>query len=145
LFVIRKWSYIRAINLTTMSTSKLIKPTESELEILQILWTRGLATVREVHEELGQTKDVGYTTTLKLMQIMNEKGIVKRDDSMRTHVYQAAVNKEKTQKHLLSKIIDNLFGGSPTQLVIQALGDESHKASREELEKIQALLDSLKK
>jgi BlaI family transcriptional regulator, penicillinase repressor len=130
---------------STMSVPKLIKPTESELEILQILWNKGLATVREVHEELAATKDVGYTTTLKLMQIMNEKGIVKRDDSMRTHVYQAAVNKEKTQKHLLSKIIDNLFGGSPTQLVIQALGDDSHKASPEELEKIQALLNSLKK
>lgn len=128
-----------------MAAPKIIKPTESELEILQILWTRGLATVREVHEDLAQTKNVGYTTTLKLMQIMNEKGIVKRDDTMRTHVYQAAVNKEKTQKHLLSKIIDNLFGGSPTQLVIQALGDDNHKASREELEKIQTLLDSLKK
>ena len=128
-----------------MSAPKLIKPTESELEILQILWAKGLATVREVHEELAKTKDVGYTTTLKLMQIMNEKGIVKRDDSMRTHVYQAAVNKEKTQKHLLNKMIDSLFGGSPTQLVIQALGDETHKASPEELEKIQALLDSLKK
>ena len=128
-----------------MSAPKLIKPTESELEILHILWNKGLATVREVHEELAKTKDVGYTTTLKLMQIMNEKGIVKRDDSMRTHVYQAAVNKEKTQKHLLNKMIDSLFGGSPTQLVIQALGDESHKASPEELEKIQALLDSLKK
>lgn len=123
----------------------MIKPTDSELEILQILWTRGLATVREVHEDLARIKDVGYTTTLKLMQIMNEKGIVKRDDSMRTHVYQAAVNKEKTQKHILSKMIDSLFGGSPTQLVIQALGDESHKASKEEIEKIQALLDSLKK
>jgi BlaI family transcriptional regulator, penicillinase repressor len=128
-----------------MSAPKMIKPTESELEILQILWTKGLATVREVHEELSLTKEAGYTTTLKLMQIMNEKGIVKRDDSMRTHVYQANVNKEKTQKHLLGKMIDNLFGGSPTQLVIQALGDESHKASKEELEKIQALLDSLKK
>ncbi len=105
-----------------MSNTKYIKPTESELEILQILWTRGLATVREVHEELAKTKDAGYTTTLKLMQIMHEKGLVKRDDSMRTHVYQAAVNKEKTQKHLLSKMIDSLFGGSPTQLVIQALG-----------------------
>lgn len=128
-----------------MSAPKLIKPTESELEILQILWNKGTATVRDVHEELAQTKDVGYTTTLKLMQIMNEKGIVKRDDSMRTHVYHAAVNKERTQKHLLGKMIDSLFGGSPTQLVIQALGDESHKASPEELEKIQALLDSLKK
>jgi len=128
-----------------MSAPKLIKPTESELEILQILWSRESATVREVHEILARTKDVGYTTTLKLMQIMHEKGIVKRDDSMRTHVYQAAVNKEKTQRHLLSKMIDNLFGGSPTQLVIQALGDVNQKASPEELEKIQALLDSLKK
>ncbi|MBL7732088.1 MAG: BlaI/MecI/CopY family transcriptional regulator [Chitinophagaceae bacterium] len=128
-----------------MSAPKLIRPTESELEILQILWTKGIATVREVHEELSQTKEAGYTTTLKLMQIMHEKGIVKRDDSMRTHVYQAAVNKEKTQKHLLGKMIDSLFGGSPTQLVIQALGDEKHKASKEDIEKIQALLDGLKK
>ena len=125
-----------------MSNTKSIKPTESELEILQTLWSKGLATVREVHEDLARTKDVGYTTTLKLMQIMHEKGLVKRDDSMRTHIYQAAVNKEKTQKHLLSKMIDNLFGGSPTQLVIQALGE--HKASPEEIEKIQALLDNLK-
>lgn len=126
-----------------MSNTKTIKPTESELEILQTLWSKGMATVREVHEELARTKDVGYTTTLKLMQIMHEKGLVKRDDSMRTHIYQAAVNKEKTQKHLLGKMIDNLFGGSPTQLVIQALGE--HKASPEEIEKIQALLDNLKK
>jgi len=125
-----------------MSNTKTIRPTESELEILQTLWTRGLATVREVHEDLAQTKDVGYTTTLKLMQIMHEKGLVKRDDSMRTHVYQAAVNKEKTQKHMLSKMIDSLFGGSSTQLVIQALGE--NKASPEELEKIQILLNNLK-
>ena len=126
-----------------MSTTKSIRPTESELEILQILWAKGLATVREVHEGLASSKDVGYTTTLKLMQIMNEKGLVKRDDSMRTHVYQAAVNKEKTQKHLLSKMIDSLFGGSPTQLVIQALGE--HKATADEIEKIQAILNDLKK
>ena len=128
-----------------MATTRYIKPTESELEILQILWTKGIATVREVHEELSKTKEAGYTTTLKLMQIMHEKGLVKRDDSMRTHIYQPAVNKERTQKHLLSKMIDTLFGGSPTQLVIQALGDGKHTASREELEKIQLLLDGLKK
>ena len=126
-----------------MATTRYIKPTESELEILQVLWKKGLATVREVHEELAALKDAGYTTTLKLMQIMNEKGLVKRDDSMRTHVYQAAVSKEKTQKHLLEKMIDSLFGGSSTQLVLQALGE--HKSNPEELEKIQALLDNLKK
>src|SRR5437667_7040105 len=131
-------------NSCVMSNTKYIKPTESELEILQVLWTKGIATVREVHEELAKIKDVGYTTTLKLMQIMHEKGLVKRDDSIRTHIYQAAVNKERTQKHLLTKMIDSLFGGSPTQLVIQALGNGDHKASREELEKIQALLDNLK-
>jgi len=128
-----------------MATTKYIKPTESELEILQILWTKGIATVREVHEELTKTKEAGYTTTLKLMQIMHEKGLVKRDDSMRTHIYQPAVNKERTQKHLLSKMIDTLFGGSPTQLVIQALGDDKHTASAEEIAKIQLLLDGLKK
>ena len=125
-----------------MATTKFLKPTESELEILQILWTKGLATVREVHEVLSKTKDAGYTTTLKLMQIMNEKGLVKRDDSMRTHIYQASVNKEKTQKHLLGKMIDSLFGGNTTQLVMQALGE--HKASPAELQKIQELLNDLK-
>jgi predicted transcriptional regulator len=125
-----------------MANTKYIKPTESELEILQVLWRKGLATVREVHEELSKTKDAGYTTTLKLMQIMNEKGLVKRDDSMRTHVYQSAVNKEITQKNLLGKMINSLFGGNSTQLVIQALGE--HKVSVEELEKIQQILDRLK-
>lgn len=124
-----------------MST-KYIKPTESELEILGVLWKNGLASVREVHEELAKTKDVGYTTTLKLMQIMHEKGLVKRDASVKTHIYQAAVSKEKTQKHLLGKMIDGLFGGSSTQLVIQALGN--HKASQEELDAIQELLNNLK-
>lgn len=125
--------------------SKYVKPTESELEILQILWKNGTATVRDVHEELGQLKDVGYTTTLKLMQIMHEKGLVKRDESMRTHIYQAAVNKEKTQKHLLSKMIDSLFGGSSTQLVLQALGSGEQKVSAAELEEIQKLIENLKK
>ena len=126
-----------------MPTIKNIKPTESELEILQVLWEKGQASVRDVHEELLKSKDAGYTTTLKLMQIMHEKGLVKRDDSIKTHIYQAAVSREKTQKHLLGKMIDTLFGGSPTQLVMQALGN--HKASDSELEEIQKLLDNLKK
>ena len=125
--------------------SKYVKPTESELEILNILWYKDTATVREVHEELSKSKDVGYTTTLKLMQIMHEKGLVKRDESMRTHVYQPAVNREKTQKHLLDKMIDSLFGGSSTQLVLQALGGGEQKVSAEELAQIQTLIDNLKK
>lgn len=123
--------------------TRYIKPTESELEILQVLWSKGTASVRDVHEELSKTKDAGYTTTLKLMQIMFEKGLVKRDTSVKTHFYQAAVSREKTQKHLLGKMIDSLFGGSPTQLVMQALGN--HKASAQELDAIQELLDNLKK
>ena len=126
-----------------MSATKYVKPTESELEILRVIWDKESASVREVHEELAKTKDVGYTTTLKLMQIMNEKGLVKRDDSFKTHIYQAAVSKEKTQKHLLGKMINTLFGGSPTELVLQALGN--HKASQKELDEIQALLNNLKK
>jgi BlaI family transcriptional regulator, penicillinase repressor len=126
-----------------MATTKTIKPTESELEILQILWKKGTASVREVHEELLVSKEAGYTTTLKLMQIMHEKGLVKRDDSIKTHIYQAAVSKEKTQKHLLNKMIDTLFGGNPSELVMQALGN--HKASAEELDEIQKMLDNLKK
>ncbi|HZH66664.1 MAG TPA: BlaI/MecI/CopY family transcriptional regulator [Flavisolibacter sp.] len=124
--------------------SKYIKPTESELEILNILWQSDASTVRDVHEGLAKTKDVGYTTTLKLMQIMHEKGLVKRDESMRTHVYQPAVNRENTQKHLLDKMIDSLFGGSSTQLVLQALGGGEQKVSAEELDQIQTLLNNLK-
>ena len=124
-----------------MATTKTIKPTESELEILQILWKKVNASVREVHEELLQTKEAGYTTTLKLMQIMHEKGLVKRDDSIKTHIYQAAVSKEKTQKHLLNKMIDTLFGGSSGELVMQALGN--HRSSKEELEKIKQYLNDI--
>ena len=121
---------------------KYIKPTESELEILQVLWEKKIASVRDVHEELSKTKDAGYTTTLKLMQIMFEKGLVKRDSSLKTHFYQAAGSRERTQKHMLGKMIDTLFGGSPTQLVMQALGN--HKASPEELEEIRKMIDNLK-
>ena len=122
--------------------TKTIKPTESELEILRVLWEKDQASVREVHEALLKTKDSGYTTTLKLMQIMFEKGLVKRDDSSKTHIYQASVSKERTQKHLLGKMINTLFGGSPGELVLQALGN--HKASPAELEEIQRLLNNLK-
>lgn len=126
-----------------MQEAKSIRPTESELEILQVLWEKGNATVREVHESLLTIKDVGYTTTLKLMQIMNEKGLVKRNDSSRTHIYKAAVNKEITQKFMLGKFISNLFGGSSSQLVLQALGN--NKVTAEELDQIQLMIDQLKK
>jgi BlaI family transcriptional regulator, penicillinase repressor len=123
--------------------NKLIKPTESELEILRVLWERSEATVRDVHEELSKTKDAGYTTTLKLMQIMHEKGMVKRDESNKTHKYIPLLSREKTQKQFVGKMIDTLFEGSSSQLVMQALGN--HKASKEELEEIQKLIDNLKK
>ena len=125
-----------------MSATKHIKPTESELEILRVLWARTTASVRDVHEELAKHKEAGYTTTLKLMQIMHEKGLVKRDDSIKTHIYQANVSREKTQKQMVGKMIYTLFGGSPTELVLQALGN--HKASAVELEEIQKLIDNLK-
>jgi BlaI family transcriptional regulator, penicillinase repressor len=124
-------------------SAKALKPTEGELEILQVLWDKGEATVREVHEELAKVKDIGYTTALKLLQIMYEKGLVSRDDSAKTHIYKPAVTREKTQKQLVGKMINTLFAGSPGQLVMQALGN--HNASKEELDEIQRLLDSLKK
>lgn len=122
---------------------KVLKPTDSELEILQVLWEKGDATVREVHEQLIETKDCGYTTTLKLMQIMHEKGLVLRDDSSRTHIYKPNVSREKTQKQLLNKMVDSVFSGSHTQLVMQALG--SSTISQKELEEIQQLLNTYKK
>ncbi len=130
-------------NSRIMTTDKHIKPTESELEILQVLWNERTATVRQVHEELSKTKESGYTTTLKLMQIMHEKGLVTRNDSSKTHIYQPAVSRENTQKQLLNKMIDTLFAGSSANLVMQALG--GHNASEEELEKIQSLINQLKK
>jgi len=126
-----------------MSITKITKPTESELEILQVLWNNETATVRTVHEELSKTKDSGYTTTLKLMQIMFEKGLVTRDDSSKTHIYKPAVTREKTQKQFVNRMIDSLFAGSSANLVLQALG--GHNASNEELEKIQELINQLKK
>jgi predicted transcriptional regulator len=122
--------------------SKQIKPTEGELEILQVLWEKKKATVREVHEIILQTKDAGYTTTLKLMQIMFEKGLVTRDDSAKTHIYQPNISKEKTQSQFVGKMITSLFGGSSSQLVMQALGSQS--PTKEEIDEIQQYLNNLK-
>ena len=137
---IRNLAYENNRNMTLIKHNR---PTESELEILQVLWNKESATVRTVHEELSKTKDSGYTTTLKLMQIMFEKGLVTRDASNKTHIYQPAVSREKTQKLFLKKMIDTLFAGSPASLVLQALG--GHEASEVELEKIQVLINELKK
>ncbi|WP_211092384.1 BlaI/MecI/CopY family transcriptional regulator [Chitinophaga eiseniae] len=122
---------------------KQIRPTESELEILGILWEKGPSTVREVHDILSQTKDAGYTTTLKLMQIMHEKELLQRDTSSKTHVYTAAISQQTTQQQLLNKMIDTVFGGSASQLVMQALGQ--HKSSEEELDKIRQYLSDMEK
>ncbi len=125
-----------------MSKSLSPKPTESELEILQVLWQRGIATVRDVHEALSDLKDAGYTTTLKLMQIMHEKGLVTRDDSCKTHIYKANVSKNKTQQNIVGKMVNSLFEGSASQLMMQAFGNK--KPSKKEIEEIQQLLDQLK-
>ncbi|MEP7165654.1 MAG: BlaI/MecI/CopY family transcriptional regulator [Ferruginibacter sp.] len=125
-----------------MIKTKISKPTESELEILAVLWDRKNASVRTVHEELSKTKDAGYTTTLKLMQIMYEKKLVTRDDSNKTHVYAPAVTREKTQKQFLNRMIDGLFAGSSAELVMQALGHSN--TTEAELDKIQQLIDELK-
>lgn len=121
----------------------ILKPTEAELEILQVLWTEGECTVRKVNESLNRTRDVGYTTTLKIMQIMAEKGLVKRETGSRTHIYTAVINREKTQNILLDRFLENTFSGSAGTLVMQALG--SHKASPEELKKIKELIEILEK
>jgi predicted transcriptional regulator len=119
------------------------KPTESELEILQILWQKSEATVREVHEILQEKKQVGYTTTLKLMQIMLEKGLVSRNDLSRSHVYKAAINQEKTQKDLITKLVDGVFGGSRMDLVLKVLGDQA--STPKEIEQIREFLNMMDK
>jgi predicted transcriptional regulator len=121
--------------------SKWKQPTEAELAILQVLWRRGPCTVREVHEELSREKQSAYTTTLKFMQIMTEKGLVQRDESQRTHVYRARMSEEKTQRHLVDNLLQRAFGGSAQKLVMRALA--SKKATPEELAEIRRLLDEL--
>jgi BlaI family transcriptional regulator, penicillinase repressor len=116
-------------------------PTDAELEILGVLWARGPSTVRGVQEELSSRRDVGYTTALKLLQIMHEKGLVRRDESARTHVYEAAVAQERTQNALVGDLLDRAFGGSASALVLGALA--AKPASREELAEIRRLLDEL--
>jgi predicted transcriptional regulator len=118
------------------------KPTDSELEILSILWNFKKASVRMVHDELSKHKESGYTTTLKLMQIMHEKKLVWRDESNKSHIYEPAITKENTQTLLLSKMIQNVFSGSSSDLIMHALGN--NHTNSEELNKIEALIKQLK-
>ncbi len=139
--ILRISSYILAYeNIRTMS-KKTYTPTESELQILQVLWDKGAASVRQVNEILSQQKEVGYTTTLKLMQIMTDKGLVTRDTSSRTHIYSAAIEQEATQGKLLKSFLKNAFQGSAKALVMQALGN--HDASKAELQEIKELIEKL--
>jgi predicted transcriptional regulator len=124
-----------------MSQKPIPKPTESELEILQVLWQRGPSTVRFVNDQLSQKRDVGYTTTLKILQLMLDKGLVLREDDSKTHVYRAAVREEETQGLLLDRFVESAFGGSAMKLVMQALGNRH--TSVEELAQIRSLLDDM--
>ena len=115
------------------------RPTESELEILRVLWNRGPSTVREVYDALKENKGVGYTTILKFMQIMAEKGLVRRNEEQRAHLYEAMVPRESTQQQLVDDLLERAFGGSALQLVMQALS--SKRATADEIDQIRRLLD----
>lgn len=117
------------------------RPTDAELAILNVLWERGPSTVRDVHDALSATQATGYTTILKLMQIMTDKGLVVRDESQRAHIYESRYSEQRTQRQLLTDLADRAFGGSPARLVMQALS--GRKASSEELSALRELLDRL--
>ena len=117
------------------------KPTNSELEILTVLWGRGPSSVRDVHEELNSKRRTGYTTVLKLMQIMAEKGLVTRDEASRAHVYHAAYTETETQKGLVDDLVDRAFGGSAYKLALHALG--SKRATPDELAEMRRLLEKM--
>ncbi len=116
------------------------RPTDAELAILRVLWTRGASTVRQVHDVLLRERPTAYTTALKLMQIMTEKGLVRRDERDRTHIYHARLTEEQTQRQLVRDLLDRAFGGSASKLVMQALA--SKRATAEELGEIRKLIDS---
>lgn len=126
-----------------MPKPELPRPTEAELAILRVLWDRGPSTVREVTEALQDERGTGYTTALKLLQIMTDKGLVQRDDSSRAHAYEAVAPAETTQRQLVSDLLERAFGGSARQLVLQALS--AKRASRDELAEIRRMLDEFEK
>ena len=115
------------------------KPTASELEILRVLWARGPSTVRDVHEALGEKRAVGYTTVLKLLQIMTTKGTVRRNETQRAHVYEAGLPAEQTKRQLAGDMLQRVFEGSASQLMMHALAGK--KTSREEIDELRRLLD----
>ena len=121
--------------------NKFSKPTDAELEILQVLWHSGSSSVRFVNELLAKKRDIGYTTTLKMMQLMHEKGFLVRDDTNRAHTYIAAIPEADTQRHLLDEFVDSAFRGSTMKLIMQALGN--HPATDSELEEIKTLIEKL--
>jgi predicted transcriptional regulator len=123
-----------------MKKASHLRPTAAEFEILRVLWQRGPSTVREVHETLAG-RDVGYTTVLKLLQIMVEKGLARRDESQRAHVYEAGLHRGQTEGQLVRDLVDRAFGGSAASLVMRALS--SKRASAEELNRIREFLDQL--
>ena len=122
---------------------KTVKPSQSELEILQVLWENGASSVREVNDKLNEQREVGYTTTLKIMQIMATKKLVSRNTESRTHIYSALVDESAIQKQLLQKFVDVTFRGSAMKLVMQTLGN--HNASKDELKEIKALIRKIEK
>ena len=122
-----------------MLKDRLQKPTASELEILRVLWARGPSTVREVHEALSEKKDLGYTTVLKLLQIMTAKGTVRRDEGQRAHVYEACQPATETKRQLVGDVLQRVFEGSASELMIHAL--EGRRTSRKELEELRRMLD----
>lgn len=124
-----------------MAKKALPQPTDVELQILQVLWEIAPATVRQVHEFLSETKQTDYATTVKMLRIMLEKGLVTRDDSVRPLVYQAAITQEKAQKSMLGDFVDKLYEGSAKTMVMHALSRK--KASREDIAEIRRLLDKL--
>jgi BlaI family penicillinase repressor len=126
-----------------MKKSSPPRPTDSELAILRVLWRLGPATVRAVQQELAREDETGYTTVLKMLQIMTEKGLVKRDESERSHVYEPAFSEQSVQRRLIGHLLDRAFGGSAQQLVLQALAAE--KSSPKELAEIRKLLDEMEK
>ena len=126
-----------------ITNRKPLKPTEAELEILHVLWDKGSATVRQVHEHMAETKQAQYTTTLKQLQVMAEKGLVERDESERSHVYRPAVARQQVQRQMASHVLDRVFGGSARGMLMEMLG--AKRTSRKEIAELRQILEDHEK